>query len=57
MDLEDAIENAQEKGWSETLVFHEVFNNLREKGIKADQKVNEFYNACICYTAIANSRG
>lgn len=47
MDLEDAIEEAEEKGWSETLVFHEIFNTLREKEIKTDTKVGEFYNACV----------
>lgn len=41
MDLEDAIEDAEEKGWSETLVFHEIFNELREKEIKTSEKVSE----------------
>jgi len=43
MDLEDAIEDALEKGWSETLVFHEIFTVLREKQINADQTVSELY--------------
>ena len=36
MDLEDAIEDAEEKGWSETLIFHEIFNILREKEVDND---------------------
>ena len=39
MDLEDAIEEAEEKGWSETLVFHEIFNVLRKEEIDTDGKV------------------
>ena len=42
MNQEDAIEDAEEKGWSETLVFHEMFDILRDKEIITDQKVSVF---------------
>ena len=48
MDLEDAIEEAEEKGWSETLVFHDIFNILREKETNYSSKVDNFCNIYQC---------
>lgn len=43
MELEDAIEEAEEKGWSETLVYHEIFNILRKKKFNTDEEVSKLY--------------
>ena len=51
MDLEDAIEDAEEKGWSETLIFHDIFNILREKEIETDRKVSSC-TMCICMASV-----
>lgn len=55
MDLEDAIEDAEEKGWSETLVFHEIFDTVKE--IKIDPKVNKIFNNHGFITANSSNTG
>ena len=52
MDLEDAIEEAEERGWSETLVFHDIFNILREKETNNDSKVDVFCNMYVCVASL-----
>ena len=47
MELEDAIEEAEDKGWSETLVYHEIFNILRKKKFSTDEEVSCMHRACI----------
>jgi len=41
MDLEEA----QEKGWSGVLVYHEMFNELRKYEIVVDEKVSHYFCA------------
>ena len=49
MELEDAIEEAEEKGWSETLVYHEIFNILRKKKFNTDEEVSKLYALNLWY--------
>jgi len=44
MDLEEA----QEKGWSGVLVYHELFNELRKHEIVVDEKVSSYFGTCLC---------
>jgi len=45
MDLEEA----QEKGWSGILVYHEMFNDIRNYKIAVDEKVSHcFHLVLVC---------
>jgi len=53
MDLEEA----QEKGWSGVLVYHEIFNELRKYEIVVDEKVSHYFCAVRMLTLVCAVTG